>query len=153
MEADRYQKHHIAYISGLFCMITSIGLFAFSLFLLPYLFFGWQYSVPNFITDFSAFLQDKHTLSNSAVAWVMCLALDLPAVILFVIADVLSNRIDKEIYGISNSSSNRTRTNEQNDADKLKAQEGSGILVVKIGFLILIIFIVAQFFHWVITAR
>ena len=152
MEADRYQKHHVAYISGLFCLIASIGLFAFSLFLLPYLFFGWQYSVPEFITDFSAFLQDKHALSNNAIAWVICFILDFPAVILFIIADVLSNRIDKEIYGISNSRSSKLN-GEENIPVSPMPQEGSTKLIIKLGLLILIIFIVAQFFHWVITTK
>lgn len=148
MEADRYQKHHVAYIAGLFCLITSIGLFAFSLFLLPYLFFNWQYNVPEFVTDFSALLQDKYSLSNSAVGWVICFALDFPAVILFAIADVLSNRIDKEIYGIQNS-----RNSTPNTQASQPTEQESGKLVFKIVMLILIIFIVAQFFHWVISTK
>ncbi|MGV3739733.1 MAG: hypothetical protein ACO1N3_00355 [Gammaproteobacteria bacterium] len=152
MEADRYQKHHVAYICGLFCLIASIVLFAFSLFLLPFLFFGWQYSVPEFVINFSALLQDKYTLSNSAVAWAICFALDFPAVILFVIADVLSNRIDKEIYGIQNS--RYSAANEQENISlQPTTQVESGKLIVKIVLLIVIIFIVAQFFHWVIVTK
>lgn len=152
MEADRYQKHHVAYICGLFCLIASIGLFACSLFLLPYLFFGWQYNVPELVISFSALLQDKYTLSNNAVAWVICFALDFPAVILFVIADVLSNRIDKEIYGIQHSRSSVASEQENISLQSTPPVE-SGKLIVKIVLLILIVFIVAQFFHWVILTK
>lgn len=150
MEPDRYQQHHVAYISGLFCLFASIGLFAFGLFLLPYLFFDWQYSVPDFIIGFSARLQDKYTLSHSGVAWAICFALDFPAVILFVIADVLSNRIDKQIYGIQNSRS-VPRDNQEGASAKQSSSAESRKLIFKIVLLILIIFIVAQFFHVVIS--
>lgn len=150
MEPDRYQQHHVAYISGLFCLFASIGLFAFSLFLLPYLFFDWQYSVPDFIIAFSARLQDKYTLSQSGVAWAICFALDFPAVILFVIADVLSNRIDKQIYGIQNSRSD-PRDDQEGAAAKQSSSAESRKLIFKIVLLILITFIVAQFFHVVIS--
>lgn len=151
MEPDRYQQNHVAYISGLFCMFASIGLFAFSLFLLPYLFFGWQYNVPDFIIGFSAKLQEKYALTPSGVAWAICFALDFPAVILFVIADVLSNRIDKKIYGIQDS-----RRVSANNADTT-GQKSSGIesskLIFKIVLLILVIFIVSQFFHVAISNK
>lgn len=148
MEPDRYQQHHVAYISGLICLFLSIGLFAFSLFLLPYLFFSVQYSVPAFITEFSALLQDEYAISSSGLAWVICFVLDFPAVILFVIADVLSNRIDKQIYNIPNSKVTRSNTQEQG-----LQQEGSGKLIVRLILLILIVFIVARFFNWVVSPR
>lgn len=143
MEPDRYQQNHFAYISGLICLLTSIGLFAFSLFLLPYLFFNWQYNVPAFVIDFSTALQDHYSLSSSGVAWAICFLLNFPAVILFIIADVLSNRIDKKIYGIQ-PARNASQPKETKMVESSK-------LVIKIVLLILIIFIVAQFFHVVIS--
>ncbi len=152
MEPDRYQQHHVAYISGLFCLFASIGLFTFSLFLLPYLFFDWQYNVPDFIITFSARLQEKYILSQSGVAWAICFVLDFPAVILFVIADVLSNRIDKQIYGIQSSRA-MPRDNQDGVPEKQGSSAESRRLIFKIVLLILIIFIVAQFFHVVISNK
>ncbi len=149
MEPDRYQQHHLAYISGLICLFASIGLFAFSLFLLPYLFFAWQYNVPDFIIYFSANLQAKYEISRSTVAWVICFALDFPAIILFVVADVLSNRIDKQIYGMPLSKRRNQGENSQNDQSKGESSR----LIIKIILLILIIFIIAQFFHGVILTN
>ncbi|MCX7090602.1 MAG: hypothetical protein NTU48_04025 [Legionellales bacterium] len=149
MEPDRYQQNHFAYISGLICLFLSIGLFAFSLFLLPYLFFSVQYNVPFFIIDFSTILQEKYTISSSGVAWVICFALDFPAVILFVIADVLSNRIDKKIYGIQPTK----MTSSIPEQPSPGGSESSGKLIVRIVLLMLIVFIVAQFFHWVVSTN
>lgn len=151
MEPDRYQQHHVAYITGVICLFVSIGLFALSLYLLPYLFFSWQYKVPAIVTNFSAILQDKYAVSSSGVAWVICFVLDFLALILFVIADVLSNRIDKQIYGNQGSEPIHIRTVQPMTKDVTEVD--SKRLVVKIGLLIIIIFIVAQFFHWVISTN
>jgi hypothetical protein len=152
MEPDRYQQHHVAYISGLFCLFASIGLFAFSLFLLPYLFFDWQYNVPDFVITFSTKLHEKYALSSSGVAWAICFALDFPAVILFVIADVLSNRIDNQIYGIQSQQAT-SLDNQDRSAVKQSSNTESRKLIFKIVLLILIIFIVSQFFHVVISTN
>lgn len=147
MEPDRYQQNHVAYISGLICLLSSIGLFAFSLFLLPYLFFDWQYKVPGFVIHFTIMLQENYALSQSGVAWATCFALDFPAVILFVVADIVSNRIDKQIYGLANS-----KPTTRNNADNASSQEEtSGWLIVKIILIILVVFIVARFFNATIS--
>lgn len=151
MEPDRYQQHHLAYISGVICLFVSIGLFAFSLYLLPYLFFSWQYSVPAIVTNFSAILQDKYAVSTSGLAWVICFVLDFPALILFVIADVLSNRIDTQIY--RNQGSELIHVRAVQPVIKDATEVDSKRLVVKIVLLIIIIFIIAQFFHWVISTN
>lgn len=88
--------------------------------------------------------------SKSGVTWVICFALNFPAVILFIIADILSNRIDKKIYGIQ-----RTKkvTLEQSATQTSKSEPGTGKLVFTLILLIIIIFMVAQFFHWVISTN
>ena len=149
MESDRYKQNHFAYISGLICLFLSIGLFAFSLFLLPHLFFSLQYNVPFFIIHLSTILQEKYTISSSGVAWVICFFLDFPAVILFVIADVLSNRIDKKIYGIQQTK----MTSSTSEQLSTVGNESPGKLIVRIVLLILIVFIVAQLFNWVVSTN
>ncbi|PJD90727.1 MAG: hypothetical protein CK424_08650 [Legionella sp.] len=147
MEPDRYQQSHFSYIAGVCCLFLSLGLFAFSLYLLPYLFFDWQYNVPQMITDFSAMLQSNYAMSTNGIAWVICLGLFLPAVILFIVADVLSNKIDKQIYGMQPEKKPKTTSPIEGPA----TTESKG-LVFKIVMMIVVIFIVAQFFHWVISS-
>ena len=149
MEPDRYKQNHVAYISGLVCLFLSIGLFAFSLFLLPYLFFSMQYNVPFFVIEFSTILQEQYEISSSGVAWVICFVLDFPAVILFVIADVLSNRIDKQIYGIQNHKETSNQTQSVTHVDATETRN----LVIRILLLLLVVFIVARFFNWVISSK
>ena len=143
MEPDRYKQNHMAYVIGLICLLSSIGLFAFSLFLMPYLFFDWHYNVSGFVIEFTTMLQEHYGLSKSGVAWAVCFALDFPAVILFLVADILSNRIDKQIYGLANS-----RPSTHNNVDNASTQEETSVwLIVKIILLILVVFIVARFFN------
>lgn len=147
MEPDRFKHNHMSYIVGLCCLYISLGLFVFSLYLLPYLFFDWHYNVPDFIANFSASLEDNYEMSASGIAWVICLGLAFPAVLLFIVADVLSNKIDRKIYGIKAEKKPKIEPPVEGVADA----ESKG-LVLKIVIMIVVIFMVAEFFHWVISS-
>ncbi len=150
MEPDRYQKHHAAYVIGLFCLLASIGLFALSLFLMPYLFFDWQYNVPDYVVYLNAKLQENYMLTQRTVAWGLCLILDFPAIILFLIADILSNKIDNKIYEAQNITSGSIYN--QNDHPGLpNPNRDSARLIFKIILIIVFIFILAELFQVIIA--
>lgn len=150
MEPDRYAQNHSHYILGLLCLFSGIGLFAFTLYLLPYLFFNWHYGVPGFITHFSAMLEDHYLITSSGTAWVISLGLFLPTVILFIVADVMSNRIDSKIHGISSRPSREIKA-EPSSTEPAQNSETKN-LVLKIVLSMVVIFVVAQIFHWVISS-
>ncbi|MCR9192307.1 MAG: hypothetical protein NXI01_06555 [Gammaproteobacteria bacterium] len=147
MEPDRYQQNHVFYIVGLICLILGLGLFAFGLYLSPYLFFDFQYNVPDFIYNFIMWLQGNYTTSKYGIAWLIFLLLILPAVILIVVADIISNKIDRKIFGISTFKRPTPPTEEG-----IKSKVESKGLVFNIVMIIVVIFIIAEFFQWVITS-
>lgn len=151
MEPDRYSQNHLSYIVGMCCLIISLGLFAFSLYLFPNLILGWRYSLPMFIEDFSLMLGDQYQLSKPMITWLIFIALDLPAVLLFIVADILSNKIDAQIYGISKSDRSRPSQSVVDARKSNAVDEESKGLVFKIIMVIIVVFVVAEFFQWAIS--
>jgi hypothetical protein len=147
MEQDRYKQNHFLYIAGMFSLIISLGLFAFSLFLIPHLIFGWHYNVPDFLIDLIAMFENDYEMSTAKVKWLLFLVLDVPAVVLFIVADVLSNKIDNKIY-----KANRSAT--QSPTRKMDGQSGlreSGVLFLRMTMIVIVVFAVAGFFQWTIS--
>lgn len=151
MEPDRYSQNHFSYIMGLCCLITSLGLFAFSLYLFPNLVFGWRYDIPEFIGDFMNMLSDDYHLSKNMITWLIFIALDLPAVLLFIIADILSNKIDAQIYGIKKTSTKHPTQSVVDARNPDASEEEPKGLVFKIIMVIIVVFVVAEFFQWAIS--
>ena len=100
MEPDRYHHNQKDYIIGIICLICSLTLFAFSAYITPYLAFDWHYLLPDFISHLMHILQSGYRLRHSVKACLVFAIFFIPAVILVIIADVASNRIDNKIHGI-----------------------------------------------------
>ncbi len=144
MEQDRYKKNHFSYIAGMLSLITSLGLFAFSLFLIPNLIFGWHYALPGFLIDLMAMLESDYGMGPSSVNWLLFGILDLPAVVLFIMADILSNKIDNEIYEVNRFVPEaQTRKNVENSD-----LEESGGLFLRMTMIVIVVFLVAGVFQW-----
>lgn len=147
MEPDRYKQSHFSYIAGMFCLIASIGLFAFSLFLFPYFIFEWHYDIPSFMIDLTTMLETEYGMPSPSVKWLLFSVLDIPAVVLFIIADILSNKIDDQIYEDNRFvSTSRSRKAVANSG----LGESSG-LFVRMVMIVIVVFIIAGFFQWAIS--
>ncbi len=145
MQRERLKNAELYYIVGILSLVASIGLFALSFYVLPNLAFGWHYSVPDFIPVWSGLIQEKYHLSEKASAWCIFLAMFLPAICLAVVADILSNRIERKVYRIEEHHDNINK-------HKRYEEKESNILVIKIVVIIALVFVAAQFFQWIISS-
>jgi hypothetical protein len=149
MEPDRFAQNHVFYVVGLFCLVAGLGLLAFGLYIFPNLILGWRYSIPDFIMDFSGFFQDQYGMSAQRSSWIVSALLLLPALIFILIADVLSNKIDQKIYGISSSAKGR----KLQQANRIQVGEsGTKGLFFTIVMIIVVVFIAAELIQWVISS-
>lgn len=152
MEADRFGHNQKHYIVGIICLIISLALFAFSFFIFPYLIFGWRYSVPSLVIIFRSTMQTAYDLAPVAAGWFIFLGIFLPGVILAVIADILSNKIDTEIHVSKSERERGTVEDTPTKTKRLKVgeQESKG-LVLKIFMIIILVFVASQFFQWALS--
>lgn len=142
MEPDRFQQNQTHYIVGIMCLITSLSLFAFCVYLLPYLIFHWHYSMPDFILSWANQLHIEYGFSTFLTSSIIFVGLFLPAVILAIIADVFSNQIDNEIHGIKT----------QKVKVKREMKESSS-LSLRIILIVILVFIAAELFQWIISSE
>ncbi len=143
MEPDRFQHSHKHYIIGILCLVTSLSLFATSVYILPYLWFGWRYSMPEFILNWITVFQSTYQFSLVAASWLVFLIFFLPALILVLVADIMSNRIDSEIHGIPKKS---YKKNTEATGDK-----ESKSLILRIVVIVILVFIASELFQWAIS--
>ena len=136
MEQDRYQKNHKLFIVGLLSLILGLSLVAFSLFILPNLFFGWHYDVPEFIANWVAWLQDAYELSSTAASKLTFFFFFLLGLFFAVIAYFSSNRIDNQIYS--------SELEISKPVESKKGSQGTLRLVLQILFIVWLVFIVAK---------
>ncbi len=143
MEPDRYQHSHKHYIIGIVCLVISLGLFATSIYILPYLWFGWHYNMPEFILNWLNSLQSDYQFKSASASWLIFLGFFLPALIFAIVADIMSNRIDNEIHGIT-----PKKTVRQPQAPRDKE---SSSLALRIILIVILVFLAAELFQWAIS--
>ncbi|MBS0359555.1 MAG: hypothetical protein JSS53_09815 [Proteobacteria bacterium] len=82
---------------GVVCTISSIYVFLFILYLLPYLFLDIQYDMPGFISYFREWFIHHRNLSGYTLAIALMLPFLLISVLLGVIARLINNYFDQSI--------------------------------------------------------
>ena len=146
MEADRFGLNRNYFIIGMVCLILGIFMFVVSFYSFPFLIFSWRYKMPSLVPMLSGYLQLTYHLESRAAGWLIFLSLFLPSIILFVIADIMSNKIDGQIH------KEELENSPQVEEKHLKVGETeSKGLVFKIIMIIILVFIASQFFQWAIS--
>lgn len=143
MDRARTQRNEMYYMIGIICLCVSLGLFALSLYILPNLAFGWRYEMPEFVSMWRALLQERYHFGEKASEWLIFFVFFFPAILFAIVADIFSNRIEKQW--------NRTDSGNSSQAMKSTRDGESNRLIIKIIGIIILVFITAQFFQWMIS--
>lgn len=94
MEYDRFEHHPILFVMGLLSLMIGLLMVVFCIYLLPHIFFSWDYSLPLTWYQWSQLIQNKYMLSlETAEKWFFMSLLIFGFVLLF-IAEWISNYID-----------------------------------------------------------
>ena len=144
MEPDRYQQNSKLFIIGIICLLLSLSLFAYSLYILPYLLLGWVYDVPEFIMSWQEWLKQEYNFSELSAAWLIFLTFIIPALLCGYISYRTSNEVDNEIYGIV---PEKTET-EQQETSNVRETLGFGFKVI---LLIILVLVVVSLLEWLLT--
>ncbi len=146
MEDDRFQKHHVLYVVGLLSLLLGLGSLAFGLFLLPYLWFGYQYDTPEFIMFWQEWMRVEWGYTSADAAKVILFTFFGSAVLCGLVAYVSSSRIDKDIFKDKEPFS-------ETDSSFLKpsTRESMG-LGLKILLIMVLVFGLAAGFEWLIAS-
>ena len=145
---QRYKGNESLYILGIFCLFVGILMLITSIWSLPYLLLNWNIYVPYFILSTKNHLELYYNLAPNAAGLFVFSGFFFTSMILIIIADILSHRIDSEL------STDNTEIVEKNKNEKkfINNETSSKTLVFKIILIIIFIFVTTQIFQWAISS-
>jgi ABC-type multidrug transport system fused ATPase/permease subunit len=97
MEEDRYEVNKSLYILGMVCLISSMSLVMFSLYILPHVFWNLHYDVPEFIMEWQVWFQEEQSWSLSAANWTIFGAFFVPGILLGWFSYLISNQLEQQL--------------------------------------------------------
>jgi hypothetical protein len=149
MEPDRFKNNHALYIFGMICLLLSITLFFFSLYILPFLIWHLDYNVPPVLFYMISYLQDTYSFSpvgSKFIAWLMFF---IPCMVFGVFSYFISNRIDNQIYHIDNTVYEDVAEKKASSLEmqrKMRESAGIGMKILLLMVIIVVLILLLQFF-------
>lgn len=141
MEQDRFSSNSKLYILGMICLVLCLGLFFFSLYILPYLAWGLNYNVPAIILDLLSSLQDDYNYSVGASKVIAWLIFFVPSMITGLISYFVSNYIDNNLYKSELNTKEEQETPPSKQIGK-EIRESAGFGLKILGLMILIVLVI-----------
>lgn len=90
------KNNNTIFIVGVICVVLSVGLLLFSLYIAPFLIWDLDYDVPDIVTDMTSTLQDNYDYSRAGSKFIAWLVFFIPGLIASGISYYISNHLDKE---------------------------------------------------------
>ncbi|WP_028388500.1 hypothetical protein [Legionella fairfieldensis] len=147
MEHDRYEQNSKLFVIGLLCLLLSLTLLAFGLYILPYLLWNWRYDIPDFVLSWREWLKEYYNFTDSGASWLIFLVFFIPAIICGFISRWASNYIDNQINGIVPA----PEPQKHREEIKRDLQESFGF-GLKIFLLIILVLVAVTALEWLIAS-
>ncbi|CAM2909340.1 hypothetical protein [Legionella worsleiensis] len=140
MEQDRFSANNRLYVLGIISLILALGLFFFSMYILPFLIWNLHYDVPEFLTHLITFIEKRYDYGEVASKTISWLVFFLPGLVAGYISYYISNHIDDQILGLAK----QTETEEKPGATldlQTDIKESLSLTAKIILWMILIVFV------------
>lgn len=97
MEQDRYGSSKKLFIFGMFCLLLSVILIVFGLYISPHVMLGFQYDVPEFIIIWQTKLMHATKYPQGVTGFFMVAFLGFLGFLFGLVAHKISNHIDQNL--------------------------------------------------------
>ncbi|HAT1922239.1 TPA: hypothetical protein JAZ42_01645 [Legionella pneumophila] len=94
MQHNIYENSKL-HILGIICLVISLGLFFFSLYIVPFLIWQLDYDIPDFVSGMIAYGEDEYYYSPATSKTLVWLIFFTPSLIMGYLSYYISNYIDK----------------------------------------------------------
>lgn len=145
MEYDKIGKSSKLFFFGIACLVISLGLFFFSMYLLPYLFWELSYDIPDFVLTLIARYQDDYHYSSAGSKTIVWLMFFIPCAIIGFISYFVSNYLDKKVYGIEEPTSEETGRPAEEIKKEIKESAGLGLQILGLMIIIVVVILLLQY--------
>lgn len=135
LEQDRFKQNNLLFITCLFCLLLSLGLFVFALYILPHLIWDWHYEVPEFIAVWREWFKNYYNTTENYANAIIFLVFLIPSVLAGIISCITSNLIENRLFNIDSeiSSVNKASMNTMKDSINFGLKLISILLLVLMG--------------------
>lgn len=144
MEYDRYQQNHSLFIIAMICLVSSMALFGFSLYIAPALIWDFHYNIPLFVLNWRETLHIDYEFTERASAVIIFLSFFLPACIIGYLAYLTSNQLENQVYHIEPEKSDPGVIEERNE--HLRESTGLGFKIFMLIVGVLLVTVAVQWF-------
>lgn len=146
MEYERLGGNNKLFIFGVLCLVTSLGLLFFSLYLLPYFIWELSYNIPDFILSFLARLQDDYRYSSAGSKTVVWFVFFVPCVITGIISYFISHYLDNKIPGITPEVKQEPEKPAGETQKQIKESASLGLQILGLMVIIVVAILLLQYF-------
>ncbi|HAT8179406.1 TPA: hypothetical protein JA361_08015 [Legionella pneumophila] len=94
MQHNIYENSKL-HILGIICLVISLALFFFSLYIIPFLIWQLDYDIPDFVSNMIAYGEDEYYYSHTTSRILVWLIFFTPSLIMGYLSYYISNYIDK----------------------------------------------------------
>lgn len=147
MEIDRYTNNNKLYVLGIISLILALGLFFFSMYILPFLVWNLYYDVPDFVSNLIMYFQNGYYYSPTTSKVLTWMIFFVPSLISGYISYYISNYIDDQILGITQSAdSQEAKESSEEIREDVKQSLGLAAKILILMLLIILIIYLLQVF-------
>ncbi|KGP63817.1 membrane protein [Legionella norrlandica] len=136
MQGNMYENSKL-HIVGIICLVISLGLFFFSIYIIPYLIWGLYYDVPDFVSNMISYAEDQYYYSTATSRVIVWLIFFVPSLITGYFSYYISNYIDKKNLKLTEEFEEKAQ--EELKSKSLGQIRDSTILGIKIILLMILI--------------
>jgi hypothetical protein len=134
-------------ITGIICLILSLSLLFFSFYIAPFLIWKLAYDVPDFISTFISFFEDKYGFTSEVSKFLVWLIFFAPGLIAGYISYFISHHIDRNMYGLySNVEIQNSPSSSRETKEGLKESAHVGLKIIALMVVIVVIVLLLQMF-------
>lgn len=146
MEYERFGGNSKLFLFGIICMVISLGLLFFSLYILPYFLWELSYNVPDFILDLLAKYQDEYRYTSAGSKTVVWLIFFVPCVITGVISYFVSRHLESKMYGIEEPPQEESEKAPGEMQKQIKESASLGGKILGLMIVIVVVILLLQYF-------
>lgn len=146
MEYERFGGSSKLFLFGIICLVISLGLLFFSLYILPYFLWELSYNVPDFILDLLAKYQDEYRYTSAGSKTVIWLMFFIPCVITGVISYFVSRHLDNKMYGIEEPPQEESERAPGEMQKQIKESASLGGKILGLMIAIVVVILLLQYF-------
>ncbi|MFT4057928.1 MAG: hypothetical protein QM652_00105 [Legionella sp.] len=146
MEYERFGGNSKLFIFGIICLVISLGLLFFSLYILPYFLFEWNYDVPDFILNLLTIYQDNYHYTLAGSKFIVWMLFFVPCVLTGLASYFVSRYLDSKMYGPETPPIEEQEKNTEELQKQIKESVSLGGKILGLMIAIVVIILLLQYF-------